>query len=266
MDPSEYDKMYRLEEANWWYVGRRDLVLKMAAQVDNGLSDKPLKILDAGCGTGINLKYFQILGDVYGLDISKNALIFSRIRGLPSLICGSVDKLPFKNGLFNLVLALDVIEHIDEDISAVMELNRVLKPGGCLIITVPAFRFLWTDHDLAVHHKRRYTRSGLLNILQLGGFETERATYWNSFLFLPVATVRLLKRFYRSGDDIQTDLAKLPSPLNGLLLGLIRIENEILKRFDSPVGISVICICRKISNGQDETKSAGIALWRQDAL
>ena len=91
MDTSEYDKMYRLEEANWWYLGRRDLVLKMAARFDNGHSGKPLRILDAGCGTGINLKYLQILGDVYGLDISKDALRFSRNRGLPSLICGSAD-------------------------------------------------------------------------------------------------------------------------------------------------------------------------------
>ena len=256
MDPSEYDKMYRLEEVNWWYVGRRNLVLKMAARFDNGLSGKPLRILDAGCGTGINLKYLQILGDVYGLDISKDALIFSRNRGLPSLICGSADKLPFKNELFDLVLALDVIEHIDEDLSAVRELNRVLKPGGRLILTVPAFQFLWTNHDLALHHKRRYTRSGILSILRLGSFENEKATYWNFSLFLPVATIRLLKRFHRSGNEMQTDLAELPFHLNGLLQELIRIENWIIERIDLPVGVSVMCICRKVSDGQDETKWA----------
>jgi len=230
--------------------------MKMAARADNGLSEKPLRILDTGCGNGINLKCLQILGDVYGLDISKNALIFSRIRGLHSLICGSVDKLPFKNELFDLILALDVIEHTDEDISAVRELNRVLKPGGRLIIAVPAFQFLWTSHDLAVHHKRRYTRPGLLNILRLNGFENEKATYWNFFLFLPVAIVRLSKRVHRSGNAMHTDLAELPSLLNGFLLGLIRIENVILVQFDLPVGISVICMCKKISEGQDETKWA----------
>ena len=256
MDPSEYAKMCRLEEANWWYLGRRDLVLKMAARFDNGLSGKPLRILDAGCGTGMILKYLQILGDVYGLDISKDALIFSRNRGLPSLICGSADKLPFKDELFDLVLALDVIEHIDEDLSAVRELNRVLKPGGRLILTVPAFQFLWTNHDLALHHKRRYTRSGILSILRLGGFENEKATYWNFFLFLPVATIRLLKRFHRSGDEMQTDLAELPFHLNGLLQELIGIENWIIEQIDLPVGVSVMCICRKVREGQDETKWA----------
>ncbi len=256
MDPSEYDKMYSLEGANWWYAGRRDMVMKLAARSHNGLSEKPLRILDAGCGTGINLKYLQILGDVYGLDISKNALIFSRTRGSHSLICGSVDKLPFKNELFDLVLALDVIEHMDDEISAVREINRVLKPGGRLIITVPAFQFLWTRHDLAVHHKRRYTRSGLLNILRLNGFENEKATYWNFFLFLPVAMVRLSKRIHRSGDAARTDLAELPTLLNGLLQVIIRIENVILMRFDLPVGTSMMCMCRKVSESQDKTKWA----------
>lgn len=256
MDASEYDKMYHLEESNWWYASRRDLVLKMIALIDNSLLEKPFKILDTGCGTGINLKYLQILGDAYGLDISKDALRFSKSRGLSSLICGSADSLPFKNDLFDLVLALDVIEHIDDDLSAVRELNRVLKPGGRLIITVPAFQFLWSGHDMAVHHRRRYTRSGILSILRLGGFENEKATYWNFFLFLPVATIRLLKRFHRSGDEMQTDLAELPWLINGLLHGLIGIENLILEQIDLPLGVSVMCICRKVIDGQDETKWA----------
>lgn len=250
MEPCEYDKMYHLEEANWWYSGRRDLVLNMAALVDNATLGKPLNILDVGCGTGINLKYLQELGKAYGLDISEDALKFSRSRGLPSLICGSADKLPFKDGFFDQVLALDVIEHIDEDLSAVRELCRVLKPGGHLIITVPAFQFLWSGHDKAVHHKRRYTRSGLIHILEMGGFENEKSSYWNFFLFLPVAAIRILKRFQRPGNEMQTDLAELPSSLNRFLLKLMKIENRILRRFDLPFGVSVICICRKICEGQ----------------
>jgi SAM-dependent methyltransferase len=252
MYPSEYEKMYRLEEENWWYAGRTDLVLKMAHRFDNGLSRRPLRILDAGCGTGINLKNLQIIGDVYGLDISMDALIFSRIRGLHSLICGSVDKLPIRDGIFDLVLALDVIEHIDEDISAIKELNRVLKPGGCLIISVPAFGFLWTSHDLALHHRRRYTRSRLLKILRLSGFESEKATYWNFFLFLPVAIIRLFKKFHQSRYDMQTDLEEMPFILNELLLGLIRVENRILMRFDLPIGVSVMCMCRKVRGDQND--------------
>lgn len=245
MDLSEYDKMYRLEDTNWWYSGRRDLVLKMMTRTDVYLSGKPLKILDAGCGTGINLKCLLDFGDAYGLDISKNALSFSKRRGLSSLICGSADRLPFKGELFDLVLALDVIEHIDQDNSAVMEFNRVLRPGGWLIITVPAFQFLMSEHDQAVHHKRRYTRSGLLMILQGAGFKNIKATYWNIILFLPVASIRLFKRFQRSGNEKQTDLIELPYPLNGLLHRLLIIENRVLERFNLPFGVSVMCACKK---------------------
>lgn len=161
------------------------------------------------------------------------------------MICGSADRLPFRNEIFDLVLALDVIEHIDDDRAAVKEFYRVLKPGGRLIITVPAFQFLWSEHDQAVHHMRRYTRPGLLNILQFGGFENEKATYWNIILFLPVAAIRLLKRFRRSAGVSKTDLIELPSSLNRLLMGLLVIENRILDRFDLPFGISVMCLCRK---------------------
>jgi SAM-dependent methyltransferase len=250
MDSSEYDKMYQLEETNWWYSGRRRLILKAVARLHKKHSDKSMNILDAGCGTGINLRYLPAYGDAYGLDISKEALEFSRIRGLSSLICGSVDSLPLKNEFFDLVVALDVIEHIQEDLTAVRELNRVLRPGGSLIVTVPAFQFLWSNHDLAVHHKKRYTRSELRDILGLGGFIVERATYWNFFLFLPVAVMRMLKRATGSQRNKQTDLAELPAPINSILNGLLWVENSILGWFDLPFGVSVMCVCRKPRDGQ----------------
>jgi len=245
MDSTEYDKMYLLEETNWWYSGRRGLILKAVAQLRKRFSDKSMRILDAGCGTGINLRYLQTYGDVYGLDISKEALEFSRIRGLSPLICGSVDMLPLKSEYVDLVVALDVIEHIQDDVSAIRELNRVLRPGGCLIVTVPAFQFLWSNHDLAVHHKRRYTRSELRDLLRLRGFIVERATYWNFFLFLPVAAMRMLKRASLSQRNKQTDLVELPTNINRIMHGLLSVENCILGWFDLPFGVSIMCVCRK---------------------
>ena len=250
MDSSEYEKMYQLEEANWWYSGRRGLVLSEVARLHKRFPNKSMKILDAGCGTGINLKYLQTYGDAYGLDISEEALEFSRIRGLTPTICGSMDKLPLKSGFFDLVVALDVIEHIQDDISAINELNRVLRPGGYLIVTVPAFQFLWSNHDLAVHHKRRYTRSELSDLIRLGGFRIERATYWNFFLFLPVAAMRLLKRATLSERNRQTDLAELPGPINRIMHGLLLVENRISGRFDLPFGVSIMCVCKKARESQ----------------
>lgn len=247
MDALEYDKMYRLEESNWWYAGRRDIVLKIADQIKNSgyLAEKPMRILDAGCGTGLNLKYLQSRGDSVGLDISEDALGFSRARGVRSLICASADKLPLMNKSFDLVLALDVIEHIEDDNSVIREFNRVLSPGGWLIITVPAFMSLWSEHDVAVHHKRRYALHELINILKSGGFRIEWASYWNFFLFMPVYGMRLLKRNSRSKPKKQTDLIELPCLINRILLGLLKIENCIIRKVGFPIGVSIICVCKK---------------------
>jgi SAM-dependent methyltransferase len=245
MNSSEYDKMYQLEELNWWYASRRDLVLNIADKLSKSFTVKPVNILDAGCGTGLNLKYLQNYGDPVGLDISEEALAFSRVRGLSSLVCGSTDRLPFKSRVFDLVLALDVLEHVEDDNSAIREIYRILRQGGSLIVTVPAFMSLWSEHDLAVHHMRRYTRTEILDILQSGGFRIERASYWNFFLFLPVFAIRHMKRFSFTGAKKQTDLAELPPILNNFLVGLLRLERSIFGQFNLPIGISIICICKK---------------------
>lgn len=246
MNLLEYEKMYQSEESNWWYTGRRDLIMKAVRKFRDTSEDKSMQILDAGCGTGINLRYLKAYGKAYGLDISKEALKFSRIRGPSPLICGSLDKLPLKSKQFDLIVALDVIEHIQDDQAAVRELNRILRPGGCLILTVPAFQLLWSNHDLAVHHKRRYTRSELCDILRLGGFEIKRATYWNFFLFLPVVAMRMLKRATLCKQENKTDLIELPASLNQIFYGLLKVENIILDWLELPLGVSVMCICRKV--------------------
>ncbi|HAW59006.1 MAG TPA: methyltransferase type 11 [Bacteroidales bacterium] len=246
----EYKKMYQLEESNWWYTGRRNLIIKAVGKFQDESGDNVLQILDAGCGTGINLRYLNAYGKACGLDISKDALKFSSNRGLSTLICGSLDKLPLKSKQFDLVVALDVIEHVQDDLAAVLELNRVLRPGGCLIATVPAFQFLWSNHDIAVHHKRRYTRSELCNILRLGGFGIKRATYWNFFFFLPIATMRIFKRCTTCEEENKTDLIDLPSPINQIMLCLLQIENSILEWLNLPFGVSVMCVCRKVCDGQ----------------
>jgi SAM-dependent methyltransferase len=247
VDALEYDKMYRLEESNWWYAGRREIVLKIVDQIKHSESfaEKPMRILDAGCGTGLNLKYLQIRGDSVGLDISKDALGFSRARGSRSIICASAEKLPLMSRAFDLVMALDVIEHIEDDNSVIREINRVLKPGGWLIVTVPAFMSLWSEHDAAVHHKRRYELHELIGILKSGGFRIEWASYWNFFLFMPVFGMRLLKRSTHSKLKKQTDLIELPYMINKFLLGLLKLENSIIRKINFPIGVSIICVCKK---------------------
>ena len=244
MEIAEYEKMYLLEDHNWWYKGRRELLLDLLDQFKRELNCNYLSILDVGCGTGINLKYLDQYGKASGLDFSKDALYFSRSRGNAALVCGSGDCLPFKNNSFDIVCAMDVLEHIEDDEGAVRELFRILRIGGYLILTVPAFQLLWSQHDAAAHHKRRYNQSDLLHTLTSCGFFIKMCTYWNSILFPIIAIVKLFKKF--SDEEPRTDIWKMPWIINNTLLSILRIEHVLIqKNMFLPVGVSLLCICRK---------------------
>ena len=243
MEAAEYEKMYIFEEGNWWYKGRRELLLDIISIIKEELDKAHIKILDTGCGTGLHIKALQRYGDVNGLDFSKEALRFGKSRGNTSLICGSGDRLPFKSSVFDIVCALDVLEHIEDDLSAIREMRRVLSPGGYLILTVPAFQFLWSGHDLAAHHKRRYDKSELLHSLGFCGFRVCRSTYWNFLLFPLVALILLLRK---EEQETVTDLKALPGMANSSLLALLRLEKAMIRKDMSlPVGVSSLCVCRK---------------------
>lgn len=251
----EYERSHYFEEDFWWYQGRRELILDLINRIEP--RENVLRILDAGCGTGLNLKYLERYGDGIGLDISPEALKFSKSRGNNALICASADRLPFKSNSFDILCALDLLEHISEDSSTVKEFYRVLKYNGYLIITVPAFQILWSNHDIALQHKRRYNKSDLVNILKLPGIVIEKITYWNSILFPVVALVRLFRKGY--DKDAKTDLKEMPGPLNKILLHLLRFENLIVvKNIALPVGVSILCICRK-------DRDCGIGMAFEDA-
>ncbi|HWQ19577.1 MAG TPA: class I SAM-dependent methyltransferase [Methanotrichaceae archaeon] len=251
MKAEEYEKMYRIEEANWWYKGRRELAVEILSGIKQGY--KKLDVLDLGCGTGQNLISFQSSGDCrcHGMDISMEALRFCRSRENLSLARGSGEMLPFKSNAFDVVFALDVIEHIEDHKRAMKEICRILRPGGFLVLTVPAFQFLWSAHDTANHHKRRYTRAGLIRDLESSHLSVEKSTYWNFFLFPAVALFRLIRR---SGEEAsaRTDLPDPPGVLNSLLLKMLRLEKAmILRGVTLPVGVSILCVCR---NGGDHER------------
>lgn len=242
MDLAEYSKMHKFEEEYWWFKGRRDLILESVRIL---VEDLPAgRILDVGCGTGLNLKILSKYGHAYGLDFSNEALRFSRSRGDLPLIKASADKLPFKNDAFDIICALDVLEHIDDDKSAMLEINRVLKSGAPFVLTVPAFEFLWSIHDEANHHKRRYEKSLLIQSLRSSGFTIEKITYWNFFLFPFIAVARLFRKLGR--QEKTSDIAKLPWVMNYLMLRILKVENFMIgKNLNLPAGVSLLCICRK---------------------
>jgi SAM-dependent methyltransferase len=244
METDVYEELFRFEEDDWWHKARRELLLQIVSAIYQAKNSKPLKILDLGCGAGLNLKKMEKYGYPVGLDYYKNALIFSKSRGISNLVRASGDKLPFKEGMFDVVCALDVLEHIEDDIAVMKDLCRIMVPTGYFILTVPAFQALWSMHDVAAHHMRRYSRLELLEKLEKCGFEVSKCTYWNFHLFPLVWMVRLFRKNH--GAEAKSDIMKLPWCINCALLCLLRIENKAIgMNISFPFGVSILCICRK---------------------
>ena len=147
---------------------------------------RPARILDVGCGTGANLLLLSKYGDAEGVDISDDALSFCRERGLQKVTKGAAEELPYADGLFDLITAFDVVEHLDDDVAGLKEMRRVLRPGGRVLLFVPTFMFLWGLQDDVSNHRRRYRLPELSRILEQAGFEVERTSYANITFFLPI--------------------------------------------------------------------------------
>jgi ubiquinone/menaquinone biosynthesis C-methylase UbiE len=238
MLPREIDKMHRLEETHWWFQGKKMLVEQTiaAAGVRGG------RLLDVGCGTGMFLRVLARYGRVSGVDISEQALAYCREKVTADLTLGSGDQLPFPDGSFCFVSLLDIIEHASDDLSVLKEAYRVCRPGGVALVTVPAFPFLWGNHDVAHHHKRRYRLPELRRVGKQAGFTVERITYTNFSIFLPVLIRRTLLRWRKSAES---DLVATPALLNKLLLSLESLEACFLSHADFPWGVSLLMLLRK---------------------
>jgi SAM-dependent methyltransferase len=239
LNPEEYARMYDAEDRQWWYAGMRAISLALLRpRVAEGA-----RILDAGCGTGRNLAEFAGWARPAGVDLSEMALRFCRQRGVPAAR-GRVQSLPFPREAFDAVTSFDVLYHrwIEDDAAAVAELARVLRPGGVLLVRVPALKMLWGAHDAAVHSRHRYTTREVRALLEGQGLEIVRLTYANALLFPVIALRRALDRLTgREGSDV----GFLPAPLEWAFGALLRLEARLLPRITFPVGASVFALARK---------------------
>jgi SAM-dependent methyltransferase len=240
LNTAEYERMFAAEERQWWYVGMRaisDALLRRAPRVAGG------RLLDAGCGTGNNLQHFAGAWRPVGVDLSKDALAFCRGRGV--VVAGaSLLQLPFRDGAFDCVTSFDVLYHrwVTDDGAAVAELARVLRPGGLLLVRVPALKLLWGAHDEAVHSRHRYTRREVERLLAGTGLQVLRSSYANFFLFPLLATRRTLDRLTgRHGSDVQF----LPPALEWAFAALLSLEARLVPYVSLPVGASVFALARK---------------------
>jgi len=245
MEQAEYRRMFEAEELQWWYAGMRSISLAVLGEPLRRLDRRrPLALLDAGCGTGGNLGPLAAFGRAAGIDVSEEALRFCRIRGVPAARAGLL-ALPFPDAVFDCVTSFDVIYHawVEDDRAALHEMARVLRPGGLLLLRVPALRLLWGAHDRAVHSRHRYTRPEVRALLEGGGLQVLRASYCNSFLFPLLVVRRTLDRLTgRAGSDV----AFLPAPLEWAFRRVLEAEARLLGRgHHLPLGASLIALGRK---------------------
>lgn len=239
MKETLYEQIYEIEERNWWFRGRREVIRALLEHAQLPVSPR---ILDAGCGTGRNLRDYSAIGRAEGVEPSQTAIDFCRERGYVVHLA-PVEDLPFKRGTFDLACASDVLEHVADDGAALRELRRVVKPGGAFLATVPAYDWMWSHHDDIHHHVRRYTRSRLLERVSDNGWRPVFATYFNSLLLAPIAAVRGLQRLGR--PPRRTDYDLTPAPLNAVLEMPMRAEARLIaggRRL--PAGLSVGLVCR----------------------
>jgi len=197
-----------------------------------------------GCGTGANLVRLADFGDAEGVDISPDALKFCRERGLNKVKLGAAETLPYEDGEFDLVTALDVVEHIDDDVAGLREMHRVLRPGGRVLLFVPTFMFLWGIQDEVSHHRRRYRMTELRRAVTAAGFEVERTTYANITFFLPVLLVRKFMRLTGMRAETENNI-NVPA-LNRLFGAIFAAERHWLRYLNIPFGVSGLCVARRV--------------------
>jgi len=242
VDPSEYTTMYEVEDHHWWYVGMRHITKTL---LDHYVGKHIPMILDAGCGTGANLVLLGEYGVAIGVDIEPAALELCRRRQLSRLIVGSVTRLPFADESFDMVTSFEVLYHlaVADDRQGLKEFARVLRPGGWLLLRLPAYNWLRGKHDLAVHTRHRYTTTEVKNKVTMAGFAIVGLSYANCLLFPLAVAKRLMERVWPSGTG--SDVGP-PPPENRWLAAILSAEAAWLRQRSLPWGLSVVCLARKV--------------------
>jgi SAM-dependent methyltransferase len=232
--------MSHFEDFYWWHVGRRYIVREQLRNL--GIAHQ--SILNIGCGTGGLVEVLEQFGEVFNADISKEALEFCREKGIKNLSQVTDGKLKFPDHCFDVIVATDVLEHIDEEESALKEWRRVLKPSGTLLLTVPAYQWLWSAHDDALCHKRRYTAAGLHMRMHRAQFKVSKRSYCIVFSFPLIVAYRLYASIAKR-SEAESSYVVLPSIINSLFVFLLYLEARLTRYINFPFGTSILmCVNR----------------------
>lgn len=260
MQQDFYTEYSEIEDTHWWFRGRREIFTRLLAPFEN----RALSILDIGFGTGAMLTFLQRYGHVTGMDMSVDAIRFARTRCDAPMLLGDITALPVETAAMDLVTAFDIVEHVPDDRAAFAELARVCRPGGHMLVTVPAFQFLWGNQDVVSHHQRRYTLGELETHVRNAGFVPRRLSYFNAILFPAVAAVRVARRLRgelvgalpsrastahgerRARGEVKSDFTMTkPGFVNDTLTRVFAAEGRWLARWRLPVGVSIVCLAER---------------------
>jgi SAM-dependent methyltransferase len=243
MDQALMKATLEVDEHHWWYRGRRRVIL---AELERLPLRADARVLDAGCGSGRTLQELARFGEVTGVELDPDAADLARRRGHGEVRVGRLEELPWEDDSFDLITCLDVIEHTPDDRATLRELLRVARPGGFLLVTVPAYQALWSLHDEANHHYRRYGRRTLRAAARSAGWTVERVSSFNSLLLAPAAAVRLAQRRVGTHRGYTNDLALGPAWLNDVLERPLALEARWLARGGTlPAGLSLLAVLSK---------------------
>ena len=245
MDRTEQERMARMEETYWWHVGRRYLIRRTLERYVGKTAT--MDIVDVGCGSGRNLELLDQFGKAVGVEPAGPGLEACRERGLgPDRVAeGGATTLPFDDQSFDLACAFDVLEHLDDDAVGLAEMRRVLRPSGLVLVTVPAYRFLWSVHDEALGHRRRYVASELHSLLNRGGFSIIRRSYAISIPLLGIIGFRVAQGLDPTSHEKGASYVEVPTWINDLLIGALKVESRLMKAIDLPAGASIIALARR---------------------
>jgi len=245
MDKDYVSLYHTLEESHWWFVGRRDMLWRLLKDLDRNLS-----ILEVGCSGGPLMRLLQNKGfaKVDGIDINECSVELCRSLGETTVKVADGRATGFGSEQYDVVIASDVLEHIDDPAQGLTEWSRILRPNGILLVFVPAFQFLWSRHDEVNCHFRRYTKPEIITLLKQAGFYVDRAAYWNFCLFFPALLVRTLRRIIskKQGETEGGDLTPSGKTVNRILESVLKSENSLLASgLNFPFGLSLFAIARK---------------------
>ena len=245
MNREEYEVMYQVEDHHWWYLGMERITCSLLERaLPPERETRPLRILDAGCGTGAVMKYLAQYGEVTGLDFSADALRFSRQRGHPRLVQASVLHVPLASGVFDVLVSFDVLSESGvDDEHALREFARLLKPGGIALLRLPAYQWMRGRHDVAVNVAHRYTRGEVIDKLRASGLTPVHTSYANTFLFPIAAAKRWSERFLPQQDG--SDLTLDPGTSNRLLRTILSAEAPLITSIGLPFGLTITALAHK---------------------